>query len=454
MLTPKQIAGALSLTLALFLPPVAAQDSAETAEGTVMMEAFNVTVYGGKIPIIDGFTGQRYEGQNEVVWDFANSFNKLLIGYHKHLVVEEIKHLQYRINLGDRFEAEMNALGAKFGFGAFSLDRSQWLTRERAIVSRLINKPFFRIQSLVAWDLDRLNAMAPAKPKSKFATDIHYDETSGQWQRRMTSRWHVSFSRGRGRTFFTHKDQGFNLDTMEGYHFIEVGLPSLVPPDAFKEVKITYPVFFSDAVVTEEELTRLQETFVANLIYIYDPFSWRARRETRFRGGYIRDCLAHVQAQRLPVADRKTFDPILARYLSDVIIMQLEGVEEIYDFHMVNKRVSESPHYLGAGLDLLNWNQGEKRKAVDKPEALVRLHANNAWGFRYILIDAHQRYGNALIDRLQVHLVAAAQEKRKVNGRALIEQIIAELSGLPFAEFAERAITLQEEQLNRHRITG
>lgn len=454
MLNPKQFTRCLSLVLVFAPTAIHAQESEITADDTVMMEAFNVTVYGGKIPIRDGFTGKTYEGDNQVVWDFANSFNKLLVGYHKHLVIEEIKHLKYRIDLGDKFEGEMNQLSAKFGFGAFTLDRSQWLTRERAIISRLMQKPFFKIESLVAWDMDRLTEMAPAKPRSKYADDIHFDEASGEWQRRITSRWNVSFPRNRGGTFFTHKDQGFNLDTMQGYHFIEQGLPALVPPNAFKDVKLTYPVFYSDNVVTAEELTRLQETFVANLIYIYDPFSWVARRDTRFRGGYYRDCLAHVQAERIPVNDRDWFDPVLARFLSDVIIMKLEGAEEIYDFHMVNKRISESPRALGTGLDLLNWNKGEKRKAVDAPEAIVQLNARSAWGFRYVLIDAHQRYGNALVDRLRARLLAQAEAKKKGSGRAIIEQIIAELSGLPFSEFAARAVTVQQDRLNQHRITG
>lgn len=69
-------------------------------EDVVKMEAFNVTAYHGKIPIIDGFTGNDYEGANEVVFSFAKSFNKLLLGYHKKLVTDEIKHMQFRIKLG------------------------------------------------------------------------------------------------------------------------------------------------------------------------------------------------------------------------------------------------------------------------------------------------------------------------------------------------------------------
>ena len=67
----------LGLTLALVLP-VRAQDT--VGEEIVKMEAFNVTAYHGRIPIIDGFTGKDYTGDNDVVFKFAQSFNKLLLG--------------------------------------------------------------------------------------------------------------------------------------------------------------------------------------------------------------------------------------------------------------------------------------------------------------------------------------------------------------------------------------
>ena len=36
-------------------------------DDVVKMEAFNVTAYNGKIPILDGFTGKDYEGSNQLV---------------------------------------------------------------------------------------------------------------------------------------------------------------------------------------------------------------------------------------------------------------------------------------------------------------------------------------------------------------------------------------------------
>ncbi len=424
-------------------------------EDVVKMEAFNVTAYHGKIPIIDGFTGKDYEGANEVVFSFAKSFNKLLLGYHKKLVTDEIKHLQFRIKLGKDFDREMAQFTAAFGFGTFTLDESTWLRRERAIISRLIKEPFFKIKSLVAWDLDRLNKIAPNKPESKYASDIRFNPAMAKWERRITDRWDVFFfnnPNNRNSSFATDKTQGLNLDTLRGFHFIERGLPVQVPPNAFKEVSLTYPIFYSDDHTGEKELTRLQQTFLANLHFIYDPFSWMARRDTRFRGGFSRDCLDHIKDQRIYVDDREWFDQVFSRFLSDVITIKLQGADEIYALHMLSKRLSESPRVLGLGLDLLNWNKGEKREAIDQPEADVRISPASPAGFRYVLIDAYQRLGEPLIDSIRTRLLAQKETRQKINGQAMLTQVIEELAGLPYAEFAKRAKTIQEAHLARHRI--
>jgi hypothetical protein len=257
------LVGWLTLTVVLTFR---AQDSA--GDEVVKMEPFNVTAYNGKIPIIDGFTGKDYRGDNDVVFNFAQSFNKLLTGYHKKLVLDEIKHLQFRIKLGKEFEREMGQLTAAFGFDKFALDNSTWLRRERAIITRLIREPFFQIKSLIAWDLDRLNKIAPKKPESKYAGDIRYNTETGRWERRIIDRWDVFFlnnlNNKRGSSFATDKTQGLNLDTQKGFHFIERGLPVNVPSTAFQEVKLTYPIFFSDNQAGEKELRYLQETFIAN----------------------------------------------------------------------------------------------------------------------------------------------------------------------------------------------
>lgn len=436
--------------------PLPAQpDSA--GDEVVKMEPFNVTAYNGKIPIIDGFTGKAYRGDNDVVFNFAQSFNKLLLGYHKKLVLDEVKHLQFRVKLGKEFEREMALLTAAFGFDRFTLDDSTWLRRERAIITRLIREPFFKIKALVAWDLDRLNTMAPQKPDTKYAGDIRFNPATAKWERRITDRWDVMFfnnpNNKRGGSFATDKTQGLNLDTQEGFHFIERGLPVNVPSTAFQEVSLTYPIFYSDSQAGEKELRYLQETFIANLYFIYDPFSWVARRDTRFRGGFSRDCLEHIKAQRIYVGDRDWFDEVLARFLSDVITIKLQGADEIYSLHMLSKRLNECPRALGLGLDLLNWNKGEKREAIDKPEAEPRISLTSPGGFRFVMIDAYQRWQEPLVEKIRTRLLAQKEARQRIDGRAMLTQMIEELAGMPYAEFAQQAKLTQEANLARHKLT-
>lgn len=451
----KHVLVVILLALAVGQPARAAEEPA--GDEVIKMEAFNVSAYHGKIPIIDGFTGKDYKGENDVVFQFAQSFNKLLTGYHKKLVLDEVKHLQFRIKLGKEFEKEMGQLTASFGFDAFTLDNSQWLRRERAIITRLIKEPFFKIKALVAWDLDRLNQLAPNKPDSKYASDIRFNPGTGKWERRITDRWDVAFladgNTKRGNFFTTEKIQGFNLDTQRGFHYIERGLPVNVPSTAFKEVTLTYPIFYSDQRIDEKELRHLQETFIANLYFIYDPFSWVARRDTRFRGGFSRECLDHIQSQRIQVEDREWFDAVLSRFLSDVVTIKLQGAEEIYALHMLSKRLGESPRTLGVGLDLLNWNKGEKRTASDKPEAEARISPTSRDGFRFVMIDAWQRLGEPLLEKIRSRLLAQKQARQRINGQAMIKQVIVELSGMTYEEFAERAKATQEAKLAEHRLT-
>lgn len=444
----------LSLWLSL-AASVLLRSEETTGDEVVKMEAFNVTAYNGKIPIIDGFTGKDFTGDNDVVFNFALSFNKLLLGYHKKLVLDEVKHLKFRIKLGNDFKQEMGKLSESFGFGRFELDDTHWLRRERSIITRLIKEPFFKIKALVAWDLDRLNKMAPNKPDSKYASDIRFNPESRTWERRIIDRWDVFFFNNPNRqnsSFATDKTQGLNLDTQRGFHFIEQGLPVNVPPSAFKEVKLTYPIFYSEKQVGEEELRRLQQTFIANLYYIYDPFSWVARRDTRFRGGFIQDCLDHIKSQRIYVDNRGWFDTVLAQFLSDVVTIKLQGVEEIYSLYMLNKRLKESPRVLGVGLDLLNWNKGEKREAIDRPEAEARIATGGSGGMRFVLIDAYQRLGEPLLDKIRSRLLAQKELRQKIDGRTMITQIIEELSGMPYDAFAQRAKRAQEANLAQHRI--
>ena len=219
-------------------------------------------------------------------------------------------------------------------------------------------------------------------------------------------------------------------------------------------MKLTYPIFYSDENITEEELTRLQETFVANLYFIYDPFSWIARRETRFRGGFPQECRDLIEDERIYVDDRKWFDTVFSRFLSDVVTIKLQGAGEIYSLHMVSKRFGESPQILGIGMDALNWNQGEDREFVEKPETVVRLGSyNNTWGTRFLLIDAYLRHGDEIIDRTRTQLLAQKETRKKIDGKAMIRDIIEDLSGLPYDEFGKRAMRTQEAEIEKFSIT-
>jgi hypothetical protein len=168
MLAPihRTLLGPLGLALVAARPLRAQEPPLEDA---VRVEAFNVTAYHGQIPLIDGFTGKDFEGENRVVLKFAQSVNQLLLGYHRKRVLDEVNHLQFRIKLGQDFEREMGRLNTAFGFSPFALDPSTWLRPERAIISHLVQQPFFKIKALVARNLDRLAQIAPHQPVSPYA---------------------------------------------------------------------------------------------------------------------------------------------------------------------------------------------------------------------------------------------------------------------------------------------
>ncbi len=298
--------------------------------------------------------------------------------------------------------------------------------------------------------------MAPQKPDSKYARDIRFNPETWRWERRVTARWDVFYLRnttGRDNAFETDKLQGLNLDTQRGFHYIERGLPADVPSAAFRDVNLSYPLFYSAGDVGEAALRRAQVSLVTNLHYIYDPFSWVARRDVRFRGGFLQECRDHLQWERLPVEDREWFEAVLARFLSDVVTIKLQGAKEIYSLHMLQKRLSESPRALGASLDLLNWNKGEERKATNRPEAEARISPGQQSGFRYVLIDAYQRFGDAFLTSLSDKLKEQKAAKQRVNGRGLFTQLIEQHAGLPYEEYAKRAKATQEAHLAQYKVT-
>ena len=410
-------------------------------------------IYEAPIPVKDGITGDKYTGTNPIVLDFADSFNDLLLKYHKKLLIHEIEHLNFRVQDGPEFEKDLAALADSFGIKKFKVDHRDLLIKEKAILHRLNQDPFFKIDALIAWDLDQLNRMLPAKPKTKYAKDIRYNEQTGQWERRVTTEWDVKFvqrnQNGQAtRWVNVHKEQGLNLDTNEGYHFIDRGLTNHVHPDAFSDVKLTYPILVSSTEPRAIQVKRLQDTLVQNLYYIYDPFSWVARRNTRFRGGFYNDLQTFFRSSTFRVRDMDWFKPVLCRFLSDVITVKRHGTKEIYSLY-AEQRFHLSPNILGTDLDLLNWNRGEKREGEHNGKtAKVWINYDSPGGARFIMLDAYMRYSNKFVDALRTNL---SNLKRKTSGKDVVRKTIEEISGVPFDVYVKNAIKAQKQMIEKYR---
>ena len=163
-----------TLNIALFagfaLSGLAQEDAELVEEDIINLEPF--VIFAGEMDVIDGITGKEYNGTNAVVWGFVDTFKRYLIAYHEKLLRFEIQHMNLRTQAGLGIEKHLQELTESFDIRNFKADRSQWLTRERSILYRLNTKPFFRIEALIVWDLDRLNKMLPNRPQSKYAKDI------------------------------------------------------------------------------------------------------------------------------------------------------------------------------------------------------------------------------------------------------------------------------------------
>lgn len=440
------------LVLSLFIGVATfcqAADTIEDDDDLLVIEIEGIEVFSKSIKVIDGMTGKPYTKQHAVVTDFRRDFNDLLLKFHKKLLHDEYRFLKERIESIKPFEQELNNLATFFDLPAFEIKGEQ-LTRERAIFGRLMKDPFFEIEELVVWDVIELERNDRIVPKSKYAKDIRYNEETSKWERRITTKWDVSFIRPQNNKWFhTNKEQGLNLDTHQGYHFIEVGLPGNVPSSAFQDVKLSYPIFINTGGEGEAYTQYLKNTLVANLYFIYDPFSWVARRNTRFRGGFSRDIQALVKESDLPLSDRKWFDPVFATFLNDVATIKLWGPEEIYDFRMLGV-VKKNKHLLGIDLDLLNWHKGEKRSVDYDPSEetqIPRVSFNSTNGGRFIMLDAYRRYGDKFLNALQTRLTNI---KGEAEGSELILQAIEEASGAPRDVYLREAKKAQEAELSKY----
>lgn len=447
------------LKYVLFLVPAlslnllnAADDPLEFDGETYVLDAF--VIYEAPIDVIDGFTGEKYIGHNPVVLDFADTFNDILLGYHKKLLIHEIQHLNFRLEDGLAFEKELTDLAKSFEIKRFDVDHTRWMVKEKSILHRLHTEPFYKIEAMIVWDVDELNRMRPSKPNNKFAKDIRFNEETGEWERRVTTHWKVSYMRAPtnqnqtfGKPVNVEKFQGLNLDTNRGYHF-SGGLSNDVPSRAFQDVKLTYPVLINSDEPREEQVKRLQQTFVKNLVHIYDPFSWVARRDTRFRGGFYREMHEAVQQTRFRVKDREWFDQVLARFLSDVITTHRHGPKEIYSLYTL-QRFKLSRNVLGEDLDPLNWNKGEDREGEGlRKDAKVWINYKSPGGARFIMLDAYMRYTDKFLNAVRANV---ANPNRAETGQELFKRTIEEVSGVPFEKYEKAAIQAQKQMIEKYR---
>lgn len=442
----------LIFVCSFLLPVLLWAQGSRTADDAVeggVFELPDFVVYAGVIDVIDGFTGKPYPVGNPVVDGFRADFNKLLKGYHGRILVEEDRHLFARLKESEAYEAEMVALADSFGVTGYAVDHRRQLQIERAIFGRLLKDPFFKIKSLVVWDLDRLKKLEPSRPDSSYASDIRYNAEAGRWERRVTTRWKVDYLVGGGRWHRVLKEQGLNLDTNKGYHFVDQGLTGKVTPSAFSDVILSYPIFINSEEGSEIQIKRLQETFIINLMSIYDPFSWGWRRNERYRTGVVNRVANLVEQSRFRVSDRDWFDRVLAHFLHDVVTVRLQGVNEVYSFAMLQK-APVNRNILGQGLDLLNWNDGENRSVDYDPEyqGQVRLNFDQVEGARFILLDAYRRYGDSLVVVLRNKL---ASLDSKMSGKDLIKEVIAELSGVSADAYIKAAARAQRAELEKFR---
>ncbi|MEX0324192.1 MAG: hypothetical protein AB3N63_18690 [Puniceicoccaceae bacterium] len=429
----------------------------EINEGVINMAPF--VVYEGLIDVIDGFSEEEYHGGHAVVEGFRESFNKLLLAYHRKLLLDEYQFMVELLKVAPQFQNDLNALAASFGVKRkVYLDIQQAFVREKAITRRLIKDPFFIIDAMVVWDLDQLEPYKNEKLYSKYAKDIRWNEELGKWERRITTHWQVSFiPRNANWSFYTEKFQGLNLDTNCGYHLIENGLPENITSNAFKKVKLTYPIFINSREPVDVQVTQLRETFVSNLFKIYDPYGWMWRRNERMRLGsrFRQPMVDSVKSTRYKVSDPDWFNRVLGTFLVDVITAKYIGFPEIYDLEMLVK-VRARINQLGDGLDLLNWHEGEDRSVPYDPTQIGGAWVNytNKHTARFILLDAYMRHGNKFVIALRDKVAAQKGSKvNRVSGMEMIKEVLEEVTGIPADIYIKKAQKAQVAELNKYKYT-
>ncbi|MBK1877479.1 hypothetical protein [Pelagicoccus mobilis] len=448
----KVICAYFFLASLLLLPHASAADEI-TDEDFDVIEIQGFEVFSNSITVIDGITGKEYEGKHPVVLGFRREFDNLLLKFHKRLLIEEHKKLKTHSDSFKTLPAELDQLAASFGFKGKLKIEGPRLTREFSIFNRMIKDPFFKIDELVVWDINQLKLRNNLLPKNKYAKNLRPNPETGEWERRILTKWEVSCVR-RNRNnngthhFYTHKQQGFNLDTNKGFHLIDQGLPWDVPPHAFREVELQYPILVDTAINVDEQVRELSRDFIENLFYIYDPFSWVARGNTRFPWGYNREIHDLIRSQKINVNQRNWFDRVLATFLNDVATLKYWSADLIYAQQMASSS-PKNRNILGEDLDLLNWHKKEKRQVnydIDTPNTIPNISFDNSGRARYILLDAYRRYGDKFVDALRTRVLAVSE---KTDAKQLVRDALAEASGVSAKKYIPAAIRAQKAELGQ-----
>ncbi len=450
MLTPIRLFRWIVATTAVvaFIPCSLLAQSALSEAGVgddsnflIELEAY--AKYGGDIDVIDGMTGKEYHRANDVVKTIHANFPKIMGGLHTMLLVLELKHMEHQMTIGIEHTKRLGELAATFGIKNFKVEDDSWFLKERRILARLREKPFFQIKELVVWHQEELSEIALRG--NERGKNIRFNPDTLSWERRVLTEWEVNV-RSRNRFRRINKWQGLNLDTNHGFHISE-GLPTQISPSSFKEVKVSYPIIVSSERDVQEQIDLLQQLIVKNLSYLYDPFSWLGKRATRFRGRIPGTLLKHLQDRSYRVKDREWFDPTICNFLNDVVALQMYGLKEIYDFYVV-QRFESGRNLLGEELDPLNWHPDEERETQQtRKNSKVWLNFNNPTGARFAMLDAYLRYGDEFLEILRIQLTGL---KEKAVGREIIEQVIGAVSGVPAETYIKAALKAQADGIMQY----
>ncbi|MDE0768517.1 MAG: hypothetical protein OSB19_09005 [Opitutaceae bacterium] len=392
--------------------------------------------YGGSIDVIDGMTGKKYHGGDQVVKAIYNNFPKIMGGLHRKLLELEARHMAFQMRQGTRHGDMLSELAKSFGIRGFYMDDENWLKKERTILSRLTAKPFFKIKELVVWELEGLSGMAIRN--NERGKNLKFNTETMDWERRVLTEWEVNI---RGRKSFkrVNKWQGLNLDTNKGFH-ISDSLPGSVYTSSFEEIQLSYPIIVSRSENEATQIDRLQHLIVQNISHLYDPFSWGAPRKTRFRTAFASRLRRHMEDRSSRMTDRDWFDRVMSSFLNDVVTLKTYGLEEVYDLYVVQR--FEYRQLMGVAMDPLNWHDGEDRSPPkQRNNKKISFNFKSHDGARFALLDVYLRYGDVFLENLRLKLTGV---KKKTESRSLIRAAIEEVSGVPADTYIQAALKAQK----------